>query len=262
MVRVEVICGVAAQRHREIETEAVDVELVHPVPQRVKDQLDHARVAEVQAVAAPGGIHISAVAVVAVILHLPQPAEAERLPVTTALGRVVVHDVQDHFQARRMQELDHAFEFVLHGLRSFRLGGLRGVVRMGRKERRRVVSPVIGHAQVLEVRLVQVEMDRQQLDRGDAQAGEMLNHCRVRHAGVGAPEVLGDVRMEHALAADVGFVNDGVAPRDVRIAVAAPVESAGHADIREEPVALIHGPAVRVQQQRLLAIVVERHGGH
>jgi hypothetical protein len=175
---------------------------------------------------------------------------------------VVVNHIEDDFQARCVQQLDHAFELVLYRLRSGLLRSPGGIRRVRGKERRRVVAPIVGHAQVLEMRLIQVEMDGQELDRGDAQAREVLNHGRVRHACVGAPEILGDVRVQHALAADVCLVDDRVPPRNVRIAVVAPVEAAGHPHVGKEPFALIHGPAVRVQQQWLIAVGIKSHGGH
>ena len=43
----------AREHRREIEAEAVDVHLVHPVAQAVHDELDRARVLHVEAVAEP-----------------------------------------------------------------------------------------------------------------------------------------------------------------------------------------------------------------
>ena len=50
----------AGQRAREIEAEPVDVHLEHPVPQAVHDELQHARAAHVQRVAAAGEVHVVA----------------------------------------------------------------------------------------------------------------------------------------------------------------------------------------------------------
>ena len=44
------------QRRGEVEAEAVDVHLRHPVAQRVHDQLQHVRVPHEQAVAGAGGV--------------------------------------------------------------------------------------------------------------------------------------------------------------------------------------------------------------
>jgi hypothetical protein len=50
----------ARQRRGEIEAEAVDVHLEHPVAQRVHDELQHARVLHVEGVAATGEVHVVA----------------------------------------------------------------------------------------------------------------------------------------------------------------------------------------------------------
>ena len=109
---------------------------------------------------------------------------------------------------------------------------------------------------------VQVEVHRQQLDGGDAQACEVLDDGRVRHAGVRAAEFLRHVGVEHALPADVGLINDRVAPRRPRTRVGSPVEIAGHPDVGQESFPLVHGAAVGIEQQRLAAVVVQVKGGH
>ena len=131
------------------------------------------------------------------------------------------------------------------------LGGLGGVAGVRGEERGRVVAPVVRQPEVLQVRLVHVEMDRQELDGGDAQRDQVLDHGRVGHAGVRSLQVLRNIRVQHGLAADVGLVDDGVPPRDARAAVRSPVKVGGHPDAGDEILALVHGPAVGVQQQRL-----------
>ena len=50
----------AGQRAGQVEAEAVDVHLQHPVAQAVHDQLQHARVLHVERVAAAGEVHVVA----------------------------------------------------------------------------------------------------------------------------------------------------------------------------------------------------------
>lgn len=52
----------------------------------------------------------------------------------------------------------------------------------------------------------------------------MLDDGRVRHARVGAAQLVGDVRVEHRHALDVRLVDDAVVVVPVRRAVVAPVE--------------------------------------
>ncbi|MNR51448.1 hypothetical protein D3C85_1711220 [compost metagenome] len=68
-----------------------------------------------------------------------------------------------------MQQLDHALELVLDGLRAEGLRRLGGVAGVRGKERGRVVAPVVRHAEILQVRFVHVEMHRKELDGGDPQ---------------------------------------------------------------------------------------------
>ena len=78
-----------------------------------------------------------------------------------ALGGVVVHDVEDHLDARAVQHLHHLLE-VLH-----LLAPLTAVVVLvvRREEPDRVVAPVVAQAAVDEVLVVDELVHRLQLDR-------------------------------------------------------------------------------------------------
>jgi hypothetical protein len=65
---------------------------------------------------------------------------------------------------------------------------------------------------------------RHELDRGDAQVGEVLHDRRVRDGGVGPAELLGHPRVGHGQALDVGLVDDRLVVGGLRRAVHAPVE--------------------------------------
>jgi hypothetical protein len=203
------------------------------------------------------------VAVGAVVLLLAQPPKAYRRgPVRPAFGRVVVDDVEDDLDAGCMQQLDHSLEFILDSLGAGFLRSLGGVAGVWCEKSGGVVTPVIGQAQVLQVRLIQVEVHGQQLDGRDAEAFEVLQDGRVRQAGVRPAEFLGHVGVEHALPADMGLINDGVPPRQLQPRVRSPIEVVGHPHARQETVRLVHCTSVGVQQQRLPAVVVNAAGGH
>ena len=70
----------AAERHAEIEAESVDVELRHPVAQRIHHHLQHARVRQVQRVAGAGVVDAVARIVrdEAVVARIVEPAERQR----------------------------------------------------------------------------------------------------------------------------------------------------------------------------------------
>ena len=90
----------------------------------------------------------------------------------------------------------------------------------------------------------------------------MLDHGRVGHPGVRPLQVLRNIRVQLRLAADVGLVDDRVAPRDPRAAVQTPVKVVTDPDAGDQLLAFVDGPAVGVHQQRLLAGGIEIRGGH
>jgi hypothetical protein len=104
----------ARQRRRKVEAEAVHVHLLHPVAQRVVDQLDDLRVARVQRVARPRVVHVEAGIVLhqAVVGRVVDPLERERGAQVVPLGGVVVHHVQDHLDAGRVQPPHHLLELA------------------------------------------------------------------------------------------------------------------------------------------------------
>ena len=67
-------------------------------------------------------------------------------------------------------------------------------------------------------------VDRHQLDGGDAELVQMLEHGRVGQRRVGAALLLGDLRVQLREALDVQFIDQRIAPRRRRRPVVAPVE--------------------------------------
>ena len=114
----QVAVAVAAQDRGQVEAEAVDVVVVHPVAQAVEDHLADDRVVAVDRVAAAG---VVAVVLAAVLQHVVdavlQALEAERRAVLVAFGRVVEDDVEDHLDAGGVQRPDHLLELADLGAR-------------------------------------------------------------------------------------------------------------------------------------------------
>ncbi len=212
----------ARERGREVEAEPVHVHLGHPVPQRVHDGLEHVRRAHEQRVARAGRVEV----VRLVAVHEPvvglvvDAAEAQRRAEVVALRGVVVDHVEDDLDAGLVQSLDHGLE--LHDLLPARPVGRVPVV--GREEPDGVVTPVVRQPLLDERGVVDELVHRHELDRRDAQRHEVLDDGRVRHARVGAAQLVGDVRVEHRHALDVRLVDDAVVVVPVRRAVVAPVE--------------------------------------
>ena len=113
----DLVCELARQRGGEVEAEAVDVHLGHPVAQRVHHHLQHARVADVDGVAAAAEVLVAAAVIVdeAVPAGVVEAAEADRRAVLVALGGVVEHHVQHHLDAVAVQGVHHLAEFLAHG---------------------------------------------------------------------------------------------------------------------------------------------------
>ena len=67
-------------------------------------------------------------------------------------------------------------------------------------------------------------MNRQQLDRRDAEVLQIAEGGLGREPGVGAAEILADLRMGLGESLDMGLVDDRVGERDLQPAVSFPVE--------------------------------------
>jgi hypothetical protein len=111
-VALAVAVVVAAEDGRQVEAEAVHVHLAGPVAQRVGDQLQHARVAQVEGVAGAGIVDVEALVVghQAVVRGVVDAAHRQGRAAFVALGGVVVDHVEDHFQPGVVQVRDHLLE--------------------------------------------------------------------------------------------------------------------------------------------------------
>ena len=220
------VVELAGQRGGEVEAEAVDVHLQHPVAQRVHDQLQGVRVPHVQRVAGAGVVHV----VLRLAVHDPvvravvDAAHGQRRAEVVALGGVVVDDVEDHLDAGLVQVADHRLE-LLHLLPG-RAGG--GVGRVRREEADGVVAPVVAQPALAQRVVVDELVHRHQLDRGHPERAQVVDHRRVRHAGVRAAHLQRDRPVQEGQALDVRLVDDRLVVRAVRRPVGAPVEVRVH----------------------------------
>ena len=95
---------------------------------------------------------------------------------------------------------------------------------MRRQEAKSVVAPVVSQTELDQSLVVHELMHRHQFDRGDVQGLQVLDHHRVRHTGVGAPEFLGNPGMVLRHALDVRLIDDCLVVRGARRMVGAPVK--------------------------------------
>ena len=203
----------ARQRRGQVEAEAIHMHLLHPVAQAVHDQLQHLRMAHVQAVAGARVIHVVARIVrhQAVVGRVVDAAEAQHRAHVIAFGRVVVHHVENHLDAFAVQRLHHALEL---GHLAARVAGA-GIARIRREEVGGVVAPVIRQPFVDQALVVQKVVHRHQLDGRDAELLQIRDARLGRQSRIGAAQVLRHVRMQLGEAFDVDFVDDGVAQRNL-----------------------------------------------
>ena len=210
----------AGQAGREVEPEAVHMHLGHPVAQRVDDQLQHVRVPHVQRVPGAGGVEVVAPAVgKPVVRAVVDPFERQHRAEVIALRGVVVDDVEDDLDPGFMQGLHQVPE-----LGDDLCDTPRRVLVVRGEEADRVVSPVVTQAAVDQVVVVDELMDRHQLHRGDAQAAQVLDHGRMRQAGVGTPQFRRDLRTAHAESFDMALIQHGLVPGDPQRAVITPLK--------------------------------------
>ncbi len=104
---------VAGEDGGEIEPEAVHVHLSDPVAEAVEDQTTDDRLIGVQGVPGAGVVGISGPVflqnVVGVVL---ESFKTEGRSPVIAFGRVVIHHVEDHLDARTVKGLHHVPEFI------------------------------------------------------------------------------------------------------------------------------------------------------
>ena len=212
----------ARERRRKVEAEAVDVHLEHPVAQRIHQQLQHVRMPHVQAVPGARVVHVVArlVADRPVVGGVVEALERQHRSEVIAFGGVVVDDVEDHFDAGRVQRLDHLLE--LADLLAALAGARVLVVR--REEADRVVAPVVAQPARDEVAVVDELMHRHQFDGADAEPGQVIERSRVGESGIGAAQRRRNTGHAGREPLDVQLVDFGLVQRPVRMPVVAPVE--------------------------------------
>ena len=156
------VVELAGQGGRQVETEAVDVHLGHPVAQRVHQQLQRVRVPDVQRVPGAGVVHVVPLVVLdqPVVGAVVDAPEGQRRAQVVALGGVVVDHVEDDLDAGGVQRLHHRLEFLhlLAALAERGIGVLRGEETDG------VVAPVVRQALVDQRAVVDELVHRHQFD--------------------------------------------------------------------------------------------------
>ena len=131
--------AIAAENRGEVEAEPVHVIVVNPIAETMENHLADDRVVAVEGIAAAGVVAIGAAAVLQhVVDAILQALETERGAIFVPLGRVVEHDVENHFDARPVQRPHHLLELAHLAARLL----VDRVAAVGGKKGQRVVAPV------------------------------------------------------------------------------------------------------------------------
>src|ERR1700722_10720648 len=225
----------ARQNGREVEAEAVDVHLLGPVAQRVGHHLQHARMAEVDRVSRAGIVDVMAgLRAEAVIRRVVYSLQRQRWPPLVAFRRVFVDDVEDDLDADGMEMRDHLLRLIDEGRAE--------VAWLRREEADGVIAPVVAQLLVEQTAVVDEGVDRQQLNRGDAEAADVVDRLGMHQAREGAAQLRRNLRMPHREAARMQLVDDGAIPRDLRPPYRAPREGRiDHPAFRHEGLTVARG---------------------
>ncbi len=210
--------ALARQHRRQIEAEPVDVHVLDPVFEAIDDQGANLRVLAIDGVAAAGEIFIVTLVLLheAVVDRIVDAAQRKQRTQFIALGGVIEHNVQDHFDPRRVQRLDHGLEFR-HGI-------LHGVFVRGSEPCDRVVAPVIAQPALAQELFADEGLARQQLDRGHADGLQVLDHGCHREAQIFSAPLRRHRGVQLRKAFDMQLVDERIAPRNGGRPIVAPVE--------------------------------------
>ncbi len=137
----EVAVAIAAENRRQVKPKPIDMIVVNPVTQAMKNHLANDRMIAVDRVSATGIIFVIALVILQhVVDRIFQSLEAEHWSPLIAFAGVVEHDIENDFDARFVERFDHLLELVRPVPPEF---GSGGITSMRRKERQRIITPVV-----------------------------------------------------------------------------------------------------------------------
>ena len=236
-----------SQRARQVEAEAVDVHLLHPVAQAVHDQLQHARAAHVQRVAAAGEVLVVARVVrqQPVVRRVVDAAQRQRRAEVIAFGGVVVDDVEDDFEAGGVQRPHHHLELA-HALE--RRAPTRRSAGPARSTTACCSPSSCAGPFCTRCQSSRVVMHRHQLDGGDAERSSGGGSPAPRRArGRCRAALRGCCGCSLGEALDVQLVDQRLVPRRARRPIVAPgergIDDRGERRVRRA-VAIVEGRVV------------------
>src|SRR5438552_3492613 len=198
----------ARQNCPEIKSETVNVHFFDPISETVCNHLDHARMAQVQCVSGAGIVYVVTLVVrqETVVTRVVDAFKAKRCSVLIALCRVVVNDVENHFQPRFVDLRDHFFEFAKYINRGSRVSRIRC------KKTDSVISPVVREFLFYQLTLINERVYGQQLHRRHTERLYVCKDILRSQPCIRSAQLLGDRWMHFCVTAHVHFINHGNVP--------------------------------------------------
>ena len=158
----------SGENRGEIEAKAIHMHLFGPKSETFEDEVSNSRVIRIDRIAAAGKIEIMARAIDEIIASIVDSSPGDRRLISFSFARVVVDDIEDHFDPIPVHLPDEFFA-LLDG-RSDRVS--RSEVALGGKKGEGLVTPVIGKGfarigiDILAAEFVELK-NRHQFDRVD-----------------------------------------------------------------------------------------------
>ena len=218
-IRNQITVTISTENGGQIKTKSVNVIVVHPVPQAVKNHLANDGVISID--------RVSATRIVFVVLRIRfqhvvhgvfQALETQYRSLFVAFASVIEHHIENDFDPRLMQSFDHLLEFG-------HLAPWRCTCRipsMWGKKCHRVVTPVVG---IFWRVAIDVEnrkfMDGHELDRGYPKVLEIRNLLNDPEIG---PWMLDTAGRTVGKAANMQLINDTFGQFAFDVSIPLPVE--------------------------------------
>ncbi len=178
----------------------------------------------------------------AVVGRVIDSAEGKGRTQPSGFGRMVVDDVENHLDARIVEKVDHRLEFAQIAFRH--------IARMRGEEADGIVAPIIPEPSLDQLVLVDESMNGQELDGGDSQTLQVFDDRQYGHSAERAAQMFRHVGVTHGEPAQMGFVNDRLVPRGLRVGILAP----GETGIHDTTLVCVAGAVPFVEREVLLGV--------
>ena len=206
----------------------------------------------VERITGTGVVHVELLVIFnqAVVGLVVDALEAQGGAQVVTLGGVVVHHIEDYFDADVMERPHHSLEF-LHLLAEVAHGG---ILVVGGEEADRVVAPVVAQTLLEQGRVLHELVHRHELDGRGTDALHVLDDGGVGEPGIGAALLLGHLGVQLREALDVRLVDNSFGIGNAGMPIAGPVEEGVDDDTEHH----VSGRVLGIDRQRVTEVVGEQ----